>query len=75
MALYDNSDSLEFMACEKDSGSFSTPMSDSCKYKTKSLGIVDFLSLVDLLNVAPTFSCGLCCSTGCSIITGITWTN
>ena len=72
MALYHNSDSLGFMASEKDSGSFSTPISDSCKYTTKSIGIADFLSRVDLLNVAPTFSCGLCCSTGCSIISGIT---
>lgn len=63
------------MACEKDSGSFLTPMSDSCKYTTKSLGIADFLSLVYLLNIAPTFSCGSCCSTGYSRVSRITWTS
>ena len=72
MTLYHNSNFLEFMTCEKDSGSFSTPMSNSCKYTTKSLGIADSFSLVDILNVAPTFSCGLFCSTSCSIILGIT---
>ena len=68
MALYHNSDSLEFMACEKDLGSFSTPKSDSCKYTTKSLEVANFLSLVYLLNVAPIFFCELCYS----IISGIT---